>query len=191
MVDQDSSEVAFPGDAMSTAEEYLPGDFATENNGTIVSLAFGRIVKDDRKLTISVRPFKQRVKLHLGDLVYGQVIKSDQRRATIRIGAVKVKGDGLLEHDEEASLSLPMGGSREGGSSVRIGDLIRARVIRVGGRGVEVTITGRGLGVLRTLCLKCRNVLVRKGTTLYCENCERSEIRKVADDYGNINIMGE
>ncbi|MEM3676431.1 MAG: exosome complex RNA-binding protein Csl4, partial [Thermoplasmataceae archaeon] len=178
-------------DAMSTAEEYLPGQNATENEGTIVSLAFGRVIRDDGKLTISVIPFKNKIKLRPGDLVYGQVIRNDQRRATVRIGAVKMKGDGLVYHDEEASLHPQMPGGREGGSLVRIGDLLRGRVIRTGSRGTEITITGRGLGVLRTLCFRCRNPLVRKGTTLYCENCERSEIRKVAEDYGDINISGE
>ena len=63
--------------------------------------------------------------------------------------------------------------------------------MRTGDRGFELSINGRNLGVLKTLCLRCRLPMVKKDGVLYCENCEKSEVRKVAEDYGEINIVGD
>ena len=69
---------------------------------------------------------------------------------------------------------------------LRKGDRIRARVI--GTRpSLQLATKDEHFGVVRSLCSKCKTELVRKGKTqLYCENCDRSYTRKLADDYGNV-----
>jgi Predicted RNA-binding protein (consists of S1 domain and a Zn-ribbon domain) len=53
-------EQAFPGDIIALAEEYIPGRNSTDENGEIVSNVFGKIVRDDQELNISVKPYRER-----------------------------------------------------------------------------------------------------------------------------------
>ena len=178
-----------PGDVIATAEEYVPGGYATENNGDVVSLAYGSLKKDDTSLTISVKPPKRKISLHSGQIVYGRIMKMDQRRANVKVGAVFDKQLGLVEYVIDGSIGMSSQYGRNNEPSMHIGDLIRAKILRIGDRGLDLGIFGKNLGVLRTLCTKCRLPMVRKNSTLYCDNCERTEIRKVAEDYGMVNIM--
>lgn len=188
-----TKQIALPGDVISTAEEYLPGGNATEINGMIVSLTSGIVKRDEKNLLISVETGKSKVLPNVGDIVYGQIIKLDQRSATIRLGAIFKDDTGLVQYDGEAFLRVfgLMGSRREGdGPSIRIGDLIRAKVIKAN-HTTEVAIVGKHFGVVRAVCGKCRGILIPKHETLYCNNCERSEMRKAADDYGNILVFGD
>ncbi|MCL4438939.1 MAG: exosome complex RNA-binding protein Csl4 [Candidatus Thermoplasmatota archaeon] len=184
-------EQAFPGDVIALAEEYIPGRNSTDENGEIVSNVFGEIVRDDQELNISVRPYKERQTIHRNDIAYARVLKVDQRRASLRIGAIYNRKMGLVSYDAEVSLGLGGRFSRGPPLVLRIGDLIRVRVLRTGSRGIELGIYGDNLGVLRTTCYRCRNILELKNGALYCENCDKTEMRKVAPDYGNINFEEE
>ena len=70
----------------------------------------------------------------------------------------------------------------DAGDLIRPGDLIRGKVIQAL-PSVQLTTSGPHLGVLRALCTSCRGPLDRKGEKLYCERCERTEVRKISDDY--------
>jgi exosome complex component CSL4 len=71
---------------------------------------------------------------------------------------------------------------------LRKGDYIRARVIGIK-PSLQLTTKDEHLGVIRSLCGKCKTELVRKGKgQLYCPECERTMPRKLADDYGNVEI---
>ena len=60
-------EQAFPGDIIALAEEYIPGRNSTDENGEIVSNVFGKIVRDDQELNISVKPYRERQTIHRND----------------------------------------------------------------------------------------------------------------------------
>ena len=183
--------LVLPGDIISTAEEYVPGKNTAEMEGRIISLVYGNVKKDDKNLLISVSPLKSRKSIRAGDTVYGQVFKVDQRKASIKIGAAYDPVSGAIQFNGEGYVNLPQQYDRNSSPPVRIGDIVRARVVRTGDRGSELTIAGKGLGVLTTLFPRCRLPMTRKNGSLYCDNCEKSEMRKVADDYGAIEIYGE
>ena len=185
---KEKENLVLPGDVIATAEEYVPGKNTMENNGDVVSLAFGQLWKDDTALTVSVLTPKRKVSLHSGQIVYGQIVKMDLRRANVKVGAVFDRQLGLVEYVADGSIGMSSQYGKNNEPSMHIGDLIRAKILRIGDRGLDLGIFGKNLGVLRTLCTKCRLPMVKKNAALYCDNCERTEIRKVAEDYGNINI---
>ena len=185
----EKENIVLPGDVIATAEEYVPGKNTMEENGDVVALAYGLLRKDDKGLTVSVQTPKKKITLHSGQIVYGQITKMDQRRANVKVGAVFDRQLGLVEYVADGSIGMSSQYGRNNEPSMHIGDLIRAKILRIGDRGLDLGIFGKNLGVLRTLCTKCRLPMVKKNATLYCDNCERSEIRKVAEDYGMINIM--
>ncbi len=189
-----SGEWALPGDILSTAEEYVPGKFTEDSQGKIVSLASGRVKRDEENLVISVEPTKKRVRARNGDVAYGQIIKIDGRHDTVRIGAL-CGSDGILkEVNIDANLRSPgqRGRGRESGNGnmFRVGDLIRGKFTRVSPY-FEVGVMGVHYGVVKSLCSRCRKPLIVKDGSLYCDNCERTEMRKMADDYGNIVQFGD
>ncbi len=187
--EKNKEKLVMPGDVVATAEEYVPGRNTTEDSGTVISLAFGELRKDDDDLTISVNPPKRKIRIYPDQIVYGRIVKMDQRRANIKVGAVFDKNLGLVEYNADGSVGLSSHNGRSNDPGMHVGDIIRAKVLRKGPRGLDLGIFGKNLGVLKTLCTKCRLPLVKKGTSLYCENCERTELRRVAEDYGNVNIM--
>lgn len=187
--EKNEQKLVLPGDVIATAEEYVPGKNTVEENGDVISLAFGALSRDDTNLTISVKPPKKSVRIHPDQIVYGRIVKMDQRRANVKVGAVFDKQLGLVEYNIDGSVGLSSQRGRGSGPTMHVGDIIRAKVLRKGDRGLDLGIFGRNLGVIRTVCSKCRLPLVRRNSALYCDNCERTEIRHVADDYGMVNIM--
>jgi exosome complex component CSL4 len=75
----------------------------------------------------------------------------------------------------------------DAGDLMRPGDLIRATVIQAE-PSVQLSTAGPHFGVVRALCGRCRSPLEKKGRGLYCEKCDRSEDRKIADDYRNFTL---
>lgn len=187
--EKEKEDFVLPGDIIATAEEYVPGRNAIESNGDVVSLVYGSLRKDDQNLTISVQTPKKKVTIRPNQIVYGRIVKMDQRRASVKVGAVYDKQLGLVEYVTDGSIGMSSQYGRNNEPSMHIGDLIRAKVLRIGDRGLDLGIFGKNLGVLRTVCTRCRMPMERRNGTLYCDNCERTEIRKVAEDYGMINIM--
>ncbi len=179
-----------PGDIIAQAEEYLPGMNSLEINGQIVALSVGGIRRDDRHLVISVLPEKVIHRPRRGSIVYGQVIKADRGNYRVKIGAYWFPGAShIFETNEDASLVVS--GSRNGDMApVAVGDYIRAKVLS-DRNGYSIGIGGKNLGVVKAFCSNCRSELVLKGRFLYCENCERTEPRKISDDYGKIYVEDE
>ncbi|GGM77816.1 RNA-binding protein [Thermogymnomonas acidicola] len=185
--------VVLPGDVICTAEEYLPGENTVENNGLITALVSGTVHRDEKSLTVSVIPKKVNVKIRNGDVVYGQIVKVEQRFADVRIVGVYRNDLGLVPVSAEGVIRILQPHGRQPdttGAPFLIGDLVRGKVIR-SNHEIEISIYGKRYGVIRSLCSRCRNPLVMKNSVLYCENCERVEMRKVADDYGNVLKFGD
>ncbi|AKA48904.1 hypothetical protein IX51_07115 [uncultured archaeon] len=191
---QNSKDWALPGDVLSTTEEYVPGRFTIDDQGRVISLAGGRIKRDEKNLVISVEPTKKRVMPRTGDIAYGQVIKIDGRHDTVRVGAICGKDNVLKEYIVDANLKSMGQRGRRGESGgipqFKVGDIIRGRFSRVS-PFYEVTVSGKHFGAVKSLCSRCRKPLVEKNNALYCENCERNESRKFADDYGNVQEFGD
>jgi exosome complex component CSL4 len=70
----------------------------------------------------------------------------------------------------------------DAGDVMKAGDIIRASVIQAD-PSVQLSTAGPHFGVVRALCSRCRNPLEKKNNRLYCEKCDRTENRKIADDY--------
>ena len=175
-----------PGDSIGFAEEYVPGRNVAEIGGKLIALVPGNVVKNDSKFLMFIEGSKKKLKFFNGDIVYGQITKNDQRQIIISIAGLQ-KGHEIVSCNVEGYIRL--GGRRDDGPplAVRTGDLIRGKVIRVG-QNLELTIHGTNLGVLKTRCARCRNVMALVNSELYCENCQRTESRKIAPDYGNLKI---
>jgi exosome complex component CSL4 len=187
---KNEKRMVFPGDSIGSVEEYLPGDNVAEESGKLIALRVGDILEDPRDLRVSVKTSKKVMKPSPGDIVYGQIIKGDSGRYIVAIGAFRSSRSGeLLETKLESTLKIE---SRrdERFPPVRVGDYIRGKLF-LSRYGMDLSISGPNLGVLLAKCQRCRQELVLENGTLKCKNCDLTEQRKIASDYGKIDLNGK
>ncbi|WMT53044.1 exosome complex RNA-binding protein Csl4 [Ferroplasma acidiphilum] len=181
------NDIVFPGDVIAKEEEYLSGRNTQDIDGNIIATAFGKVSRDDKSLVISVDTQKQAVVIRRYDIVYGKIIKILNKEAVILVSGVD-KGKAIVTVATEARLKLPIPNKTMYSHIVTLGDILRAKIVST--RPLYATIFESGLGVLKGRCTVCRSELIADNGKLYCKNCGRIEQRKIAPDYGNINISG-
>ena len=182
--------LVLPGDILGTSEEFLPGRNVMDENGLLIALKPGTLVKDEKNLTVSVHSFKVTIKPKPGDVVYGQVTKSDRGKYNIAIGAFQEPGHKELIPTKMES-TLKVESSRdEKFVPVRVGDYVRGKLF-VSRYGTDISIGGREFGVLLAKCNNCRQMLFLENNSLKCHNCGNIESRKLAEDYGKIDLYGK
>ncbi len=183
----DAEEIVFPGDVIAKEEEYLSGRNTEDINGYIIATAFGKVEKDEKNLTISIKTPGNVIKPKNGEIVYGKVIKVISKDAIVSIYGIYMNNK-ITPINVEGRIKLPVANKNVYSHILTIGDLVRAKIINT--RPLYVTIFSPELGVIKTKCLICRNELIMKDSKLYCTNCQRNETRKIASDYGDIEIYG-
>ncbi len=182
-----------PGEVLATAEEYVPGPGVREENGRLVATVAGVLEVNDSRMEISVRRFAEWPEIREGCEVYGIVteVMSDFVLVTV-----------VLEDGHEREV---VGGAQTGiihvskiskgfvkspSDMFRVGDIIRARVIRARPT-LHLSTIGRRYGVIRAYCTRCRTPLQYIHRNLFCPKCVKTESRKVAEDYGKPSIGGD
>ncbi len=181
-------DIVFPGDIIAKEEEYVSGKNTQDIDGNVISTAFGKVARDEKSLIISVNTTKQSQPIRKYDIVYGKVIKLLNKEAIILVSGFISEGK-LIPANTESRIRLPIPNKTMYSHILTLGDLVRARIIST--RPSYSTIFDGGLGVLKSRCTVCRNELTLDNGKLVCKNCGRVEQRKIAPDYGNINISGD
>lgn len=179
------NKIVVPGELISTTEEFTPGEGTYEENGKVLSANLGIIEIDNNERVIKVKAINPVVILKEGDIVIGTINDVRGDIAIVEVSKV-VNKKRSISSNTIGTIHISRISSNyisDIGRELRIGDILRARVVQIIPL-LQLSIQEENLGVLRSLCMKCRNVLKRKNTSLFCENCERIETRKIANDYG-------
>ena len=179
-----------PGDEVAQAEEYMAGEGTYEDmDGKLYSSAVGELDIDDREKVVRIVPDNPPIVLIEGDTVIADV--SDVKPAMVICFIVSQEGRRREVSSETLAAvhvsKIASSYVEDAADLMRPGDLIRAKVIQAL-PSVQLATTGPHLGVLRALCSSCRSPLDRKGDQLYCERCDRTEKRKMSDDYRNFEM---
>ncbi|MCL2711798.1 MAG: exosome complex RNA-binding protein Csl4 [Methanomassiliicoccaceae archaeon] len=184
---KDRKEV-FPGDEVAVEEEYLASEGTFASDGVIYASQIGILELDQEEMTARVISPNPPNILKEGDIVFAIVADTRSTMATADVVATdgNLRGIGGETYATIHVSKISPGYTDDVSKELRKGDRIRARVI--GTRpSLQLATKDEHFGVVRSLCSKCKTELVRKGKTqLYCENCDRSYTRKLADDYGNV-----
>jgi exosome complex component CSL4 len=179
-----------PGDQLSTSEELLPGDGTFEENGIIRAARIGIYIVDEKHRTAEVQPASSTpVILKRGDIVIAKV--TNAKPTMIIAEVVHVTGKKRsVSGDTDATIhvkEIAQGFIKDASTEYRPEDYIRAKVIQVK-PSVQLQTKERNFGAIKALCSKCRHPLIKKSQGLECENCGNKEHRRIADDYGNLDI---
>lgn len=175
-----------PGDEVAIAEEYMSGEGTYEMDGKIYASAVGELDLDPREKVAKVILDNPPVVLTEGDVVIAEVTDTKPAMAIVNVigqeGRERAVSSETLAAVHVSKLSSSY--VEDAGDAVRPGDIIRATVIQAE-PSVQLSTAGPHFGVIRALCGRCRSPLERRGRSLYCKRCDRTETRKIADDYRN------
>jgi exosome complex component CSL4 len=179
---------ALPGDPLAVSEEYLPGSNAYDADGTIRALQTGVVVKDMRQREINVKATVVPKVPSVGDVVTGQIEVAQTSTSNLKIHYLNGKPTqggfvGILFLREER------GGRGMRRVAVKLGDVVRAKVVSTMNAMIHLSIGEPHLGVIASLCSNCGRPLVPAGTRAQCSNCGNVEDRKFADDFGREPIQ--
>ncbi|MFQ5839000.1 MAG: exosome complex RNA-binding protein Csl4 [Thermoplasmata archaeon] len=179
-----TGKVVFPGELVAVSEEYIAGEGTYESEGDIYAAQMGELELDPRSKIASVRGFNPPVELKVGDVVLATVENIRPTVAVVKVEAVE-RVNRAVTGETEGSIHISKISDKyteDIKRELRLGDIVRARVIQVK-PSLQLATDDRPLGVVRGLCTRCRAPLEKKGRELHCRRCERSETRKVAAVY--------
>jgi exosome complex component CSL4 len=184
----DNQKKVLPGDALAVSEEFLPGMNAYDAEGTIRALLMGTMVKDLGQREVSVKPVVVASIPNVGDIVTGQIETAQSSVSNLKIyyvnGAPTAAGFvGLIFLREER------GGRGARRTQVRLGDIVRAKVVSTVNAMIHLSISDPHLGVIATLCSNCGRPISDEGGRARCNECGNQEDRKFADDFGREPIQ--
>ena len=179
----------FPGDEVAEEEEYMAAEGTFAENGKVYASTIGILDLDDDECVAKVISPNPPNTLKIGDVIYAQV---GEIRKTMAVAEALCKETctRAIASDTNGTLhvsKISPNYTDDVAKELRKGDLIRARVIGVD-PSLQLTTKDDHLGVVRSRCGICKTELIRKGDGLFCTECNRRTPRKLADDYGNIQI---
>lgn len=185
-----TDKLVMPGDQLSTVEELLPGDGTFEENGVVRAARLGYYVVDQKHRSAQVKPITSvPVLVSKGDTVLARVAMA--KSSMIIADVIHVVGkDRAVSGETDATIhvkEIAPGYIKDATSEYKVQDIVRAKVFQVT-PSIQLTTKDRNLGAIKALCSKCRHSLVKKGNILECENCGNREHRRIAEDYGVIDI---
>ncbi|MBN1860796.1 MAG: exosome complex RNA-binding protein Csl4 [Candidatus Thermoplasmatota archaeon] len=183
-------KLVMPGDQLSTSEELLPGDGTFEENGIIRAARIGTYVVNEKHRTAEVKPASSTpVLLKKGDIVIAKVTMAKPTMIIAEVLHVAGKNRSV-SGDTDSTIhvkEIAQGFIKDASSEYKTEDYIRAKVIQVK-PSVQLQTKDRDLGAIKALCSKCRHSLIKKSHGLECENCGNREHRRIADDYGALDL---
>jgi exosome complex component CSL4 len=185
---KDATAVALPGDFLAAPEEFLPGQNAYEQGDSVRASLSGRVERDLSKREVAVRPAVVARTLKVGDVVVGQVEAAMTSTAGVKIRYLNGV-ETLASFPGTVSTRSERGGRGERRTYVKLGDVVRARVVSTLNGMNMLSIDEPHLGVVAAMCSVCGAVLVRGDGRARCEQCGNVEERKFADDFGTANIQ--
>ena len=184
-----SGQFVVPGKRLGVIEEFMAGPGTYVEHGTIYSQTTGRALLDMLNKKVSVYPLVHAVSTpRIGSTVIGQVSNVRNKNAMLRIlniGKRALSGffTGILHiSDVSPSYIETMYGV------CKPGDLMRAKVVSDLNRTYHLSTEDKNLGVIYAFCSRCGHLLQLRREKMRCPECGNVERRKVAQDYGKVDI---
>lgn len=185
----DKNDIVEPGAAIAHSEELLPGNNAYDDGEEVRAAVFGRVRIDSEEMAAHVDAVGKRVaQVEKGDIIVGRVNYVKPELASVEVIAVRGKEGRSLLHQVEATLRVANVDNqyiRELGDVIKVGDVIRAKVIGTRG-GPQLATDSPDFGVVKAFSgFDPTLALVRDGNKLIDPERGHAETRKVAQDYGS------
>jgi len=181
-----------PGDHVGAIEEYMPSAGAFSSDEGVYSSNIGKLELDAKTHSARVKPKTRVAKLQgVGSVTVGVIAEASDSVAIVDLAQLDYDKVSLVPNGVSAVLhvsNIRRDYVKDLRDELRIGDIIRARIIESNEHTTKLTIDGRELGVIKAFCIRCRQPLRMSGSKLICDRCGDIENRKTAEDYGSGNL---
>ena len=181
-----------PGDHVGAIEEYMPSTGTFSSDEGIYSSNIGQLELDAKTHSARVRPKTRVPKLQgVGSIAVGIIAEASDSVAIVDLAQMDKDNISLVPNGVSAVLhvsNIRRDYVKDLRDELRIGDIIRAKIIESSEHTTKLTIDGRELGVIKAFCIRCRQPLRMSGPKLICDRCGDIENRKIAQDYGSGNL---
>ncbi len=174
-------KLVLPGEHLLSCEEAESGHNTYVKSDEIYSAAFGSTALLHGRMSVE-RKGKKLLEPHVGMEVYCIISKTTSNKAIA--SCIPVSETENLERSIEMTAVLPVTGIRKGyvesiSDEVRIGDIIKAKISKIGDKGIDLSIFAPPYGLMAVFCPRCRNRMDLKDRIFICSNCEWKEKRKI------------
>lgn len=184
--------LVYPGDPVGVAEEFTPGPGTYEENGEVFAATIGHLVLDTDTFEARVEPFVGGpAVVRPGDVVIGTVQGTRSSMAIVEVRAIADRPQRGIGGDTNGTLHVSKASERyveNMEDAFRVRDILRARVLETS-PAIQLTTKGPDLGVLKSYCPRCGTVMLRKGKGVACPECDWKDTKKMAEDYGQGNVI--
>lgn len=180
-----------PGEFMGTEEEYVPGSGTFMDGERIYATISGDAKDEQRTLTVAQKPRLEHI--GVGAVIIGVVGNVIEPIALVSINRGSEAGSRYGDSPDNAVLHASMirrGYVKNVRDEMKIGDIIRAKVVDVRNGELRLSTDAEDLGVIKAFCAKCRHPMEKGGETLQCESCGAKDNRKTASDYRSVKLDG-
>ncbi|OYT61292.1 MAG: hypothetical protein B6U69_03830 [Thermofilum sp. ex4484_15] len=172
-----------PGEVVAVIEEFLPSLNVYEVSGNVIAKVVGLIKVDMENKELTVEPLNRNKPLlpSPGDTVRAMV--TSIRSPAVVADIFEIEGKGNLSTPLTGVLYVPNISTskvRDIYEVMRVGDVIRAKIIKGKAPPYLISTKGKEYGVILAFCPHCLKPLTLKGYNLYCKNCKLNFKRKVS-----------
>jgi exosome complex component CSL4 len=181
-----------PGQRIAEPEEYISSAGTFSSDDGVYSSGIGDLELDAKSHSAKVKTKTRTAKLHkVGTIVVGIAVEVSESVAIIDLVQIDSKNESSVPNGVSAVLrvaNVRQSYVKDLRSEVRIGDILRLRIIETSEHSTKLTTDDRNLGVIKAFCTSCRQPLKRTGNKLICDRCGNTEGRKLAEDYDSPNL---
>jgi exosome complex component CSL4 len=171
-------KIILPGEQIATEEEYAAGENTFVRDGKIYSKTIGTLNLDETNKEASVRG-KTVEEISFGDIVTGEV--SILKESTAVIQLLSAEGNKRILGINTAQLPIRNVSNEyvtNLNKMMKIGDLIRAKIVMSSPLAIDLSTKEKGLGVIKAYCSKCRKEMNFNNNQMVCLECGNIEDRK-------------
>jgi exosome complex component CSL4 len=174
----EKQKVILPGENITTEEEYASGKNTFADNGMIKSKIMGTANFDDTKKEVTVKGKSIRP-VRTGDIVTGKVTLV--KESTVVLELLSAENGKKITGVKTAQLPVRNVSTEyvtDLRKTMRIGDIVRAKITMASPLAIDVATNEKGLGVIKAYCSNCRKEMQYSGDKLMCLECGNTEERK-------------
>lgn len=184
--------LVYPGDPVGVAEEFVPGDGTYEENGQLYAATVGYLTLDTRDFVARVESLVAAPAIvRPGDTVIGVVNGTRSSMAIVEVVAIAEQPERGIGGDRNGTLHVSKASDayvENMEDAFRVRDIVRAKVLGTE-PAIQLTTKAPNLGVLKAYCPRCGTAMARKGKGVVCPECDWKDMKKLAVDYGEGNVI--
>ncbi len=176
-----------PGDHAGAIEEYMPAEGTFSSDEGVYSSNIGELELDAKSHSARVKVNTRVSTLQgTGTITVGVVAEASEMVAIVDLVPIETGKTTIALNGISAVLhvsNIRSGYVKDLREEVKIGDMLRVKIISVDPTTTKLTIDGKELGVIKAYCTRCRQPLRMSESKLVCDRCGNVEHRKTAEDY--------